>query len=628
MEEGTESLRASTCLAASDKTIVPLFPPVTVATGPISFQVDTFPWFKMDRDSPPSLNGSGPRATHVFPRHLEEFFDSLKSTLMVNSIATGFRSRVDGIRSCDVALLAQDLRTDDLSNFTEERMLHERTHSKPIGVLLDSKVTWLNWWEFPSWFLTEARAFGRGSSWRFFKPLPKHVKDFRNRLLSKVAPARMDNFMHSGELRRWKNRLQLAGWLVRKEDRGKRFVFVPTQWEQDCWVEECKKRSILQVDQGQDGAHAYFLVKTHKPEVSGRCIEANRSPNKPKLPRAIRDVIKNCDWNCTSIQQMANRFALINGRKWVISGDIQKLFPSVDTSELLAMLRVEFGSAVTNFVKNWIESSFISFNNCLWKAANGLPMGGRLSPGLATYYLLKKEEAAVRLLSTEGIVLGRYVDDTTFSIPSAGKKTGTPGQNLIKFCQDVYENAVSPLKVTWELGIKEDLKVLDMSLRQLNWQALKIVSAADTTCTVGGAVPSTVLSACGTERLRRIATIEAMHRVTAHAMELDNPQDIIRQWEGYERALLPTIVPKMVSDWQKRGYWNEFQNAWNNAKKKPKKNKDQLMIQIYFLPEFTRSRGRKLLDKVIKAISRKKAKKCCIRWLYDGVTKITRVIHS
>jgi len=218
----------------------------------------------------------------------------VKSSLLGD--AKHLRIELDGVGHCDkLSLFIESLRSgrtpeyehDILSeNNTKNRFLAnqvklEKSHSIQIGILTgtsDATVSWHHWWDLvgcgiPSDFL---RLLSRGWGFRYadngkrskeklFKgdsgfnakyheSWDYYAKRVINNSTGKVRSQYVREWKGSGSI--WSNQadpvrisglanaLKRQGWLVRKEDRGRRMVLVPLAWEQYCFDDFVKKRKL------------------------------------------------------------------------------------------------------------------------------------------------------------------------------------------------------------------------------------------------------------------------------------------------------------------------------------------------------------------------------------------------
>lgn len=325
-------------------------------------------------------------------------------------------------------------------------------HSRLIGIASPSgDLSWYNWWEFPDHLLSVAHVLSRGASWYFWNSDLSTSLNMGNRAWNQMSFSYASNF---------RSRLRFAGWNVKKEDRGKRFVLLPTSLISSWFDTDMKKRGFVKSgkpSRSNMGTRIYFLPKTHKPlPLRGRLVEAcgKRGPplHLPTAPWSIRNTDTAIRWfQKIGVGDPSIRF----------SGDIESMFPSIPVPELCEMLRSRGSPAAASVLKQVLDAYRLSFNGQLYAVPVGLPIGHPWSPALADFYISVKEEPFVASLPSD-VVFGRYADDTLFSVPLDSSVTKE------QVCL-AYEKAVAPLKVTWQFSSspEEAFKFLDASFKGL-----------------------------------------------------------------------------------------------------------------------------------------------------------------
>jgi hypothetical protein len=256
-----------------------------------------------------------------------------------------------------------------------------------------------------------------------------------------------------------------CGWVVRKEDRGMRWVFVDARCEEYCVKETFESRGIFErkdkvfedlYKTKLKGSHkslgdiatVYVLPKTHKETMSGRVVEA--CGRRGRL-RWLEDWIAvHCPWDKTSVDAVfrtlgdelkdTDVFMSSSDRRKLIGGDIEKLFPSIPFHELLAFVKVDFPHFAKR-LEEWQRESVVLWKGSVWSFRSGMPIGSSWAPQLARYYLGKKERGVIKRFS-RSVNFARYVDDV-------GVLGQVDPQVIRRFKRD-YETAVSPLKINWD----------------------------------------------------------------------------------------------------------------------------------------------------------------------------------
>lgn len=400
-----------------------------------------------------------------------EYVRKVVGEIMAEPIcATGFYSRVDGIASTNPRLL----RLGRLCAGTEvssdplwlRRIRHEFSHSKSIGFLVEScsalESPWCQWWDLPEPCWGWARLISRGAKWTFSdwngkvrdgdqfedlmrKHLPAHVFSFRGL-----------NFCRRSVFAKFVRSIQSAGFMLRKEDHGSRYVFVPVTVERRWMKLEQKKRGLVGVRPVREWskdfspAKLYFLPKMHKSLVSGRCIE---SCGKLEGISAVSRFNEKFPYSCGNLASMTNTLAnaFVPDASFLV-GDIVTMYPSIPRDELLLLLKNELGPKYSSMVAKWLRSHRCSWDNRVFRLSSGLPIGHSWSAPLALFYLNCKEKSFVDWAVGCGVTFCRYVDDGGFILPPSISE---------ELLQSHYEKSVSPLLVEWKSNPR---RILDVSL--------------------------------------------------------------------------------------------------------------------------------------------------------------------
>lgn len=328
-------------------------------------------------------------------------------------------------------------------------------HSRPFAVVSPSgDLNWFNWWDLPDNLLSFGHVLSRGASWFFWNS---------DQSTRQNMGVRAWNQMSFSYAKYFRCRLRQAGWLVRKEDRGKRLVLFPVSLANAWFAEEAERRGFVPAPlvPGASPVRIYFLPKTHKPgPLRGRLVEACGARAKPlKLPRA--------EWSVNDVSQGVSHFELPQGQVPLhrFSGDIEKMYPSIPLPELSLLLAQRGAPQAAELVSRVFRDYRLSFGSQSFAVPVGLPIGHPWSPALADFYLSVKEEPFVAKLHPS-VKFRRYADDTFFQIPCASPVDHDAVRHD-------YEQAVAPLHVEWEFcpTSRSTVKFLDArfasrSLRQ------------------------------------------------------------------------------------------------------------------------------------------------------------------
>jgi hypothetical protein len=303
-------------------------------------------------------------------------------------------------------------------------------HSRLIGIASDTgDLNWFNWWDFPDPLLSLAHVLSRGASWFFWNSDLSTKENRGDRAWNQMS------FSYASKVR---SRFRSAGLLIKKEDRGKRFVIFPSTLAQKWFTKDMEQRGFVPCSRVKSGVRVYFLPKTHKPlPLQGRLVEACGSHVRPlKLPVApwsVRDVALGVQHFAVDPRgDPAHRF----------SGDIEKMFPSIPVPELCSLLRNRGAPVGADVVERVFDAYRLTFGSHSYAVPVGLPIGHPWSPALADFYLASKEEPFVASLPPD-VKFRRYADDTLFSVPCASSVSEDDVRRR-------YEQAAAPLRVTWQ----------------------------------------------------------------------------------------------------------------------------------------------------------------------------------
>jgi len=329
---------------------------------------------------------------------------------------------------------------------------HEIAHSKEIGFVasnIEGKpyILWMKWWDAPRALQPVLRFLSRGQSWYMFNRDSKyHGSDIF-----------CGNQVSFRGLARWRKKVLTDGLIIRKEDRGKRFVIFESTLELEWFRSEANRRGLTPIqkpmteDEAQlPTAKIYFLPKAHKPVLSGRLIENCRKINPRSLDKAILKAL--APWNYRDVSKAVQSVSSNIGTSGlqIFSGDVEKLFPSIPQSELITLIRAKIGFQTANKVKQMLNAYRLTFQSVSYQVTLGLPIGHPWSPALAEFYLSCKEEKFVSTLP-QGVKFARYADDTIFAAKP----------QLVSSIQSNYRKAVHPLKVEWEILPLKAMKFKD-----------------------------------------------------------------------------------------------------------------------------------------------------------------------
>ncbi|HZN64775.1 MAG TPA: group II intron reverse transcriptase/maturase [Tepidisphaeraceae bacterium] len=107
------------------------------------------------------------------------------------------------------------------------------------------------------------------------------------------------------------------------------------------------------------------------------------------------------------------RLRLVGGRghHFVVDGDIQSFFDTIDKDVLMGLLRRRIcDRRVLKLLRKWLEAGVLAEDNVVRHEATGTPQGGVISPLLANIYLHELDREWQRDCQHLGVLV-RYADD-------------------------------------------------------------------------------------------------------------------------------------------------------------------------------------------------------------------------
>jgi hypothetical protein len=165
----------------------------------------------------------------------------------------------------------------------------------------------------------------------------------------------------------------------------------------------------------------HILPKLHKQgTIKGRPIAGQvnwiTTPISRILDHRLQEHLHQFEDILPNSQQLVNDLELLNqtnhlsnGDLWLITGDIESLYPNIDIDRLIRIVdSIDFTcTQLTDFV---CKNSYVSYNNRVYRQKNGIPMGTNAAVSLANIYVGSLID---RFISSrpEVFYYKRYIDD-------------------------------------------------------------------------------------------------------------------------------------------------------------------------------------------------------------------------
>jgi hypothetical protein len=311
---------------------------------------------------------------------------------------------------------------------------------------------------------------------------PHYLSEALERMLTTTEEYfKSTNVVNFQRLNSFLRELRSSGWIVRKEDRGPRFVLCSIQWEKNI----CKnfsqqynkylqglKMENLREDQSSTErvARLYFIPKTQKPisePMKGRPIVSFLGVvDKAYLQKFVKLinqwVIDQRGYDCIRTDVA---ITLHGSRRRFIIGDLESMFTSVprklfldwlDNSDIsryscIAGGRFFTGNMLIYEIKRIVEGLLFQYEGQAWEMTEGLPMGHPLSPPIARAVVTWRERfVQLQQKLYKDIICTRYVDDVKISVPD--ETDGPYAERDLAEMRRSYENAIAPMRIEWRDG--------------------------------------------------------------------------------------------------------------------------------------------------------------------------------
>jgi len=258
------------------------------------------------------------------------------------------------------------------------------------------------------------------------------------------------------------------GWIIRKEDRGNRFILIRKEWEQQC-LRDLRVSAVPLTDLVTASGRIYFQPKVHKPGLKGRpivsWIEGAQPEAKLIHKRAMKWLRSNNVCYVFSTDEFVDRVrpSFATSSEWRMSGDVSSLFTSVPRVELIEFLSECIPSLVPAVQRHLARTNFMMWGS-MWKFDDGIDMGSKVSPALSMAFVnWKIRKRLPDILAIGGVELACYVDDL------GGRVLSEDYQKLIEVT-DIINEAVFPLIIQWE-DLSEELTIMDCHIvERTSWE--------------------------------------------------------------------------------------------------------------------------------------------------------------
>jgi len=326
-----------------------------------------------------------------------------------------------------------------------------------IGLLTqDGKLKFYNWWELIDCFDADfLRLLSKGIKFRIaMKPItPEEFAEYEWKVWLRLAEIkgcdvkslifrRTSHYSSKTLLRKYLQYLsKYRNIIVRREDRGYRFVIIQKAWE----VNQLQfyPAALVQV-QGKtekSPSSLYFVPKTHKNEIKGRPITSAPHSN-PDLGRKVNAWLK----EVPHIAKSSSEHVMLNwelipfkyNNWYTLVGDIDSLYTSVPLTELRKAFQF-FGKKPPSIRT---LQNVVKFYGNTYIQPDGLSQGESSSPALANLYCYYKEHYTIESgwIKSLNVLYRRYVDDIFLLGDS---------EESLKAAKRLVDSLFFPLKLNW-----------------------------------------------------------------------------------------------------------------------------------------------------------------------------------
>ncbi|XP_071580549.1 uncharacterized protein [Temnothorax nylanderi] len=238
------------------------------------------------------------------------------------------------------------------------------------------------------------------------------------------------------------------------------------RWKNKKFISDQEYRALLTTDGVLP--RPYGLPKIHKPGCPLRIIVSSINSPLYVLASYLHNIIyENITFTNTHLK---NSSQLVNELGSITLESNYELV-SLDVVSLFTNVPIEL--AINSIIKRWdsiskgtdipkdefilgirlvLNSTFLSFNNRIYKQIFGSPMGSPLSPIIADITLQDIEEKAIPLLPFHVTVFRRYVDDVIMAAPP----------EFFDRILQIFNSFHQRLQFTLEISVNNTLNFLDV----------------------------------------------------------------------------------------------------------------------------------------------------------------------
>jgi len=327
-------------------------------------------------------------------------------------------------------------------------------NSRQIGILrLNGEICWHDWWTIDWLPIDFCRMLSKGTSFRYRNRNANPSRDdtiLYTELAKRIGKS-LNFVMNYSKNRAWNDKMLLRelkkvnNMVLRKEDRGNRWILCPLEWE-DKQFEEFSSKYLKEDEPLPDLKHCriYFLPKTHKENTPGRPIQTWPKGSQRYAKRVNKEIFEKLDEMGIVSRSTYDATQKVGGfipDSNFVAADVDSMFPSIPRDELLAVVKQRLSKWSYKTIRYHLYCNQIIFRNKCFREMQGVAMGSRLSPGLAQLYLSHK--LSLSQLNTNTII-ALYVDDIGIRFKSRIRNTTTAALNMV----DSINDAISPLKVS------------------------------------------------------------------------------------------------------------------------------------------------------------------------------------
>lgn len=230
---------------------------------------------------------------------------------------------------------------------------------RQVGVLDVNGFQWVDWWDIGGILPFDfARMLSKGTGFRFRdRKVTLTPESYSEAFWILLARKKKGKWDPTKLVNRCNNRvrrlgtilgdLKKCGWMLRKDDRSDRWVFVNEDWEK--LQIKCLEGKISPKlsEANEKTGRLYFIPKTDKSPIKGRPIQAQPKSKKPlAIVKKLKEFLAGKGIIVRSVEEMYRRMFEENpigtspykwGRKF-LTADVKSMFTNIPQDELLSSL--------------------------------------------------------------------------------------------------------------------------------------------------------------------------------------------------------------------------------------------------------------------------------------------------